>query len=264
VHDLAFVHEPAHFTAHGHRLFRRSLRRIAERATLVLCSSSATVDDCTAAGLPTDRLRVVPLGTDPAPPRHDDEVAEVRRRHGLEAPYLLFQGTLEPRKNLPRLLEAFARLVAQGDPSVPSDLRLALVGQIGWGEAAQPPASVAERVVACGFVPARDLHALFAGALVCCQPSIREGFGLPVLQAMAHGTPVVTSRGTSTEEVAGGAAVLVDPTDVDDIAAGIVAALRDPGPLAAAGRHRAAELTWARTAERTVAAYREAIAMGPR
>ena len=257
VHDLAFVHEPAHFTPHGRRLFRRSLARIARRADLVLCSSTATLDDCAAAGLPAERLRLVLLGVDTPPALTGDAVVAVRRRHGLEAPYLLFNGTLEPRKNLPRLLDAFALLVASGDPAVPADLRLALAGAIGWGDAVRPPDAVAGRVDLLGFVPDDDLSALFAGALVCCQPSLREGFGLPVLQAMAVGTPVVTSRGTSTEEVAGGAAVLVDPTDTADIAAGIVAALGQREHLAGAGRARAGELTWARTAEATLAAYRE-------
>lgn len=259
VHDLAFLHEPEHFTPHGRRLFARCVRRLRRRADLVLCSSSATLDDCLHAGLPADRLRLVLLGVDRPPEPDADTVAAVRARHGLHAPYLVFNGTLEPRKNLPRLLDAFAALVASGDPAVPAGLRLALAGAIGWGDTLRPPAAVADRVDVLGFVPEADLPALFAGALVCCQPSLREGFGLPVLQAMAVGTPVVTSRGTSTEEVAGGAAVLVDPTDTESITAGIVTALGDGerARLAVAGRARAAELTWDRTADATLAAYRE-------
>jgi len=111
-----------------------------------------------------------------------------------------------------------------------------------------------------GFVSDRDRDALYAGADAFVYPSLREGFGLPVAEAMAHGTPVVTSRGTATEEVAGGAAVLVDPTDVDDIAAGIVQALADSDQLIAAGYERADELTWERTAADTVAAYEEVVA----
>ena len=104
-----------------------------------------------------------------------------------------------------------------------------------------------------------QLRALYAGAEALAYPSLREGFGLPVLEAMAQGTPVVTSHGTSTEDVAGGRAVLVDPLDVDDIAGGLREALRRGDELGEAGIERAAEMTWARTAELTVAAYRELV-----
>jgi glycosyltransferase involved in cell wall biosynthesis len=104
------------------------------------------------------------------------------------------------------------------------------------------------------------LPALYSGADLFAFPSLYEGFGLPVLEAMAQSTPVVTSRGTATEEAAGGAAVLVDPRDVDDIGRGIAEALADPAPWVAAGRERAAAMTWERTAELTLAAYREVIA----
>jgi glycosyltransferase involved in cell wall biosynthesis len=155
---------------------------------------------------------------------------------------------LEPRKNLPRLIEAVGRL--------PSDLVLAVAGLDGWGEAV--PAN-GDRVRLLGFVTDAERDALYAGAAAFVYPSLREGFGLPVAEAMATGTPVVTSRGTATEEVAGGAAVLVDPTDVQSIAGGIEEALADRGRLIAAGHLRAAELTWERTADATLAAYRELV-----
>jgi glycosyltransferase involved in cell wall biosynthesis len=110
-----------------------------------------------------------------------------------------------------------------------------------------------------GFVSDRDRDALYAGADAFVYPSLREGFGLPVAEAMAQGAPVVTSRSTATEEVAGGAAVLVDPTDVDAIVHGIETALADSARLIEAGRARAAELTWERTADATVAAYEEVL-----
>lgn len=246
IHDLAFLHEPEHFTHWGRLLFTRSVRVLRHRAALVLCSSTATMDDCVQAGLPADRLRLVPLGvrSSSATP---EEIARVRSAHRLPARYLLFVGTIEPRKNLVRLAEAVNRLA---DP-----IELVVVGSAGWGDAA-PVAS--DRLRFLGFVPSADLGPLYAGASAACYPSIREGFGLPVLEAMAQGTPVVTSRGTATEEAAGGAAVLVDPHDVDDIAAGIERALSDDGGLVDAGRARAAEMTWARTATLTVGAYRDA------
>jgi glycosyltransferase involved in cell wall biosynthesis len=245
VHDLAFLHEPGHFTAHGGRLFRRSLGLIRSRADLVLASSQATVADCVSAGIAVERVRHVPLGVDARPPADADGA---RRRFGLDRPYLLFVGTLEPRKNLPRLVEAVGR--------IPTDHILAVAGLAGWGSGA--PAN-GDRVRLLGFVTDAERDALYAGADAFVYPSLREGFGLPVAEAMAAGTPVVTSRGTATEEVAGGAAVLVDPTDVESIAAGIEQALADRGPLVAAGRTRAAQLTWARTAEATLAAYRELV-----
>jgi glycosyltransferase involved in cell wall biosynthesis len=111
-----------------------------------------------------------------------------------------------------------------------------------------------------GFVPALDLGPLYAGASAFCFPSLLEGFGFPVLEAMAQGTPVVTSRGTSTEELADGAGVLVDPLEPASIAAGLEEILSDPGlaaRLGAAGRRKAAEYTWARTADLVARAYRE-------
>jgi glycosyltransferase involved in cell wall biosynthesis len=241
VHDLAFLHEPDHFTARGQRVFRRGLDLTRRHADLVLVSSRATLADVEAAGVPVDRLRHVPLGVSVGPA---DPAA--RRRFGLDRPYLLFVGTLEPRKNLARLVAALDRL--------PTDHVLAVAGLDGWGDAA-PPGSARVRLL--GFVTDAERDALYAGADAFVYPSLREGFGLPVAEAMAHGTPVVTSQGTSTEEVAGTAAVLVDPFDVDAIADGITRALADRDRLVAAGPRRAAELTWERTAAATLAASRE-------
>lgn len=243
IHDLAFLHEEGHATRRGRRLFERSLALVRRDADLVLCSSAATLADCEAQGIDAKRLRLVPLGVDVRPATAED-VARVCRRYGLDGAYVLFAGTNEPRKNLPRLVEACGR----------QRLPLVLAGPAGWGE--QVPAGGSVRVL--GLVPDDDLRALYAGAAVFAYPSLREGFGLPVLEAMAQGAPVVTSRGTSTEEVAGGAAVLVDPLDVADIARGLEEACTRSRELAAAGRARAAAATWARTAELTVAAYREA------
>jgi glycosyltransferase involved in cell wall biosynthesis len=197
----------------------------------------------------------VPLGVDVLPVS-DDDVTRVTRQHGVTRPYVLFVGTVEPRKNLPRVVDAFARI---GRP----DVELVLVGPTGWNEDVAPAvAALGARARALGFVPRHDLAPLYAGAAAFVYPSLREGFGLPVLEAMAQGTPVVTSAATSTAEVAGDAALLVDPFDVDAIAAAIDRALTD-GEVARrlrdAGRARAAEFPWSRTAEMTLAVYREAV-----
>lgn len=245
VHDLAFLHEPEHFTAHGVRVFRRSLDVIRRRAALVLCSSEATMADVLDAGVAADRLRHVPLGVDvrPAVAGAAEQVAE---RFGLSERFALFVGTLEPRKNLARLVAALARL----DEPLP----LVVAGAAGWGDIEIPSGADVQFL---GFVGDDDLRALYAAADVFCYPSLREGFGLPVLEAMAQGVPVVTSLGTSTEEAAGGAAVLVDPLDVDDIARGVSEALHDAHRLSIAGRARAATATWQHTAALTVQAYRD-------
>ncbi|MFP5256747.1 MAG: glycosyltransferase family 4 protein [Acidimicrobiia bacterium] len=253
VHDLHFLHEPGHFTRRGISVFRRFLALTRAEAALVLCPSEATRRDCEAAGIIPARLRVVPWASRVAPVA-DEALAEVRRTYGLDRPFVFFSGTVEPRKNLGRLLEAFERLG-------PIEADLVLAGPEGWRE--DLPATRARRL---GFVPRLHLHALYAAADVVCYPSLREGFGLPVLEAMAQGAAVVTSATTATAEVAGDAGVLVDPLDVDEIAGALDRLLRDPAErrrLGAAARARAATFTWERTADGTVAAYREALGGPP-
>ncbi|MGQ0616936.1 MAG: glycosyltransferase family 4 protein [Acidimicrobiia bacterium] len=257
VNDLAFLHDDSYATGHGARFFRRGTELARLHARLVIVPSQATWDDCVAAGFDAGRLRQVPYGTHPATVTAE-EVERVRRQYRLEAPYVLFAGTVEPRKNLRRLAEAFGRVAAGRD-----EVTLVMAGPDGWNEELAPiVAGLGQRARPLGFVPRGDLDALLAGAAVVAYPSLREGFGLPVLEAMAHGAPVVTSLGTSTEEVAGDAAVLVDPLDVDAIAGALESLLADPERAAAlgrAGRERAAAYTWARTAAMTADVYEEAI-----
>jgi glycosyltransferase involved in cell wall biosynthesis len=248
MHDLAFLHDPSRFSRQGLRVMRRSLAVTRQRARIVVTSSDASRRDLVTAGIEADRIRVVPLGVD-SPAAGDDAVERVCHGYGLPERFALFVGTLEPRKNLRRLAAAMPRLA---DP-----LPLVVAGPDGWGGATE---GVTGDVRFLGFVPPEDLPAVYAAATVFAYPSEGEGFGLPVAEAMAQGTPVVTSAGTSTEEVAGGAAVLVDPFDVDAIAAGLEEAVRRAPELAPAGLARAAELTWDRTAERTLDVYREAVA----
>lgn len=255
VHDLAFRHEPDHFTPRGLRFFERGLELTRDEAAAVIVPSSVTRGECLAAGIEAERLHLVPHGVR-TPLTTGDDVAGFRRRFDLTRPYVLWAGTREPRKNLPRLLAAFGHMVDAG-----ADVDLVLVGPDGWGpEHARLNDVQQGRVRILGRLSRPDLDAAYAGALVFCYPSLREGFGMPVTEAMAHGTPVVTSRGTATEEAAGGAALLVDPTDD----AGLARALLDActpecqASLRQKSRRRAAELDWSRAARDTVAVLNQA------
>jgi glycosyltransferase involved in cell wall biosynthesis len=254
VHDLAVLHDPSTFTRRGVSFMRRAIDLTRERADLVLCSSRATLDDCVANGFDPERLRLVPLGVRSEPASAAD-VERVRERYDLPDRYLLFVGTREPRKNLAGLLAAYERLDRSGD------LGLVLVGPEGWGEHGADRADL-HGVTSLGFVPLADLAPLYAGAAASCYPSHFEGFGLPVLEAMVQGTPVVTSIGTATEElVTEGGGVLVDPSSPDAIAGAIAGIIDDEEGAAAMGdqaRRVAATYTWERTARLTVDAYREA------
>jgi glycosyltransferase involved in cell wall biosynthesis len=258
VHDLAPVHFPELFSWKGRPFFAAAHRQAKRHAARVLCPTAATRDDCLAQGFDEARLRVVPWGVDvPDVPVSVEHVADVRRRLDLPERYLLWVGTIEPRKDVPVLLDAFARLADD-------DVALVLVGPDGWNEDLQPHvAPVAERCHLTGFVSGADLDALYAGALAFCFPSRFEGFGMPILEAMAHATPVVTTDAGAPAEVAGDAARLVPVGDVEALTGALDALLADPAAaraLGERGRERARTFTWSRCAEQTLAAYREVAA----
>ena len=254
LHDLAFRRDPSQFTRNGMRFFEAALTRMRRDASLVLCSSEATRVDAVAAGFAVERLRVVPLGVR-AVSVGPAAVAAARERHGLPARYVLHVGTAEPRKNRRVLLDAL--------PQLPDDVGIVLVGPSGWGSTDTESSEASNpRVWNLGFLDEAEKHAVMAGATVFCFPSLWEGFGLPVLEAMSHGTPVVTSQDTAMAEMTGDAALLVDPTDVDAVADALRRLLSDEalaGRLRTAGISVAARYRWSQTAERTVAAYREVL-----
>ncbi|ADG75251.1 glycosyl transferase group 1 [Cellulomonas flavigena DSM 20109] len=265
VHDLAFLRDPGHFTARGNAFFRRALRLVVDEAARVVVPSAATRDDCVEVGLEPGRVDVVPHGVR-VPQVDDAQVAAWRARTGVARPYVLWCGTLEPRKNVLRLVEAFARARGAG-----LEHDLVLVGPTGWGGQAERVRAALEQLPAgavhlLGHVPTQDLHVAYAGAAAFAFPSLWEGFGMPVLEALAHGTPVLTSRGTSMAEVvegAGPAAVLVDPRDVDALAAGLGELVgRDAAAVGVAARDVAAGYTWAHAARAHVGAYRAALGGG--
>ncbi|MFH2128125.1 MAG: glycosyltransferase family 1 protein, partial [Pseudomonadota bacterium] len=209
------------------------------------------------------RVRVVPEAvlpvyrpaTDPAP------VREVLARHGLERPYLLFVGTLEPRKNLVRLLAAYERLVAGGQ----DEFDLVLAGGTGWKagpiEEALSHSPVRERIRRLGYVPGPDLPALYQGAWALVYPSLYEGFGLPVLEALACGVPVVTSAAASLPEVGGDAALYLDPEDPEQLWDALERITGQPGlreDLAAKALAQAGRFSQEAMGRAALAVYREA------
>ena len=216
VHDLDWIDNPGAFSRRGLHLFRRSLALTIRDAAVVVCPSATTADACMRHGITSRRLRVVPWSVS-TPVATDAAVEAVRRRHGLHTPYVLWVGTVEPRKNLGAVVRAWRRIHDAG-----SAAELVLVGPRGWGEDIDRLLG-ADRagVHVLGFVDPDELAALYRGARVLCYPSRAEGFGMPVLEAMVQGTPVVTSANTATAEVAGtdgSAGVLVDCDDVAAIA----------------------------------------------
>lgn len=259
VHDLAFRRAPEHFTPRGVRFFERGLDIVRHEAAVVVTPSDATRLDCLDAGIEDSRIRVVPHGAGGLPVT-ETEVDRFRRRHALERPFVLWCGALEPRKNVAGLVDAYRLLVARG-----ADLDLVLAGPPGWGDAEHDVASrlasvPADRVHRLGPLSVHDLHLAYAAARVFCFPSWWEGFGMPVLEAQSHGTPVVTSRGTSMAEVGGDGVVLVDPADPDAIAEGIEhAAGEGHDVLSRAAVENAARYTWERSAAAHVEAYRDAL-----
>ncbi len=253
VHDLAFLRYPRHFSRRGVAFMSRAWDLAKRHADLVVVPSRHTLADCVSHGLDVDRLRVVPWGVS-ATPVSERARDDVRFRYRLPSQFLLWVGTAEPRKNLESLISA----VSRGGTRLP----LMLVGPGGWGmDVNELIAASTVEARHLGQVPSDDLSVLYDLAEVFVYPSLMEGFGMPVLEAMAQGAAVVTSAGTSTAEIAGSAGVLVDPADVDSIAAGIDSLVSDAGlreELGAAAAERAGTMSWARTAAGIAAVYDEA------
>lgn len=252
VHDLAFLREPDHFTRRGNAYFRRALDVVRGEAAAVVVPSQASRDDCVAHGIDASRVHVVPHGVR-AESVHPDDVAAWRLRHGVTRPYVLWCGTLEPRKNVGRLLEAYARAGLDED--------LVLVGPSGWGGVAQSVALAAtDGVHWLGRLSEHDLQIAYAGARAFAFPSLWEGFGMPVLEAMAHGVPALTSAGSPMAEFLGGGGVTVEPTDVDALASGLARVVgEEHDDLARAALDVATGLTWAASAQSHVQVYRSVV-----
>jgi len=259
VHDLSFLRAPEWFRRERAAYYRAAIRPSVRLADVVIADSQATAEDLkTFLGVSGDRVAVVLLGVDDAlRPADAPEIKRVRVKYGLPERFYLYLGTIEPRKNLPRLIEAFDAIAGK------TDAGLVIAGREGWKADATrrafAEAAHRDRVKFPGFVPADDMAAVMSAAVAFVWPSLWEGFGLPPLEAMACGTPVVTSKTSSLPEVTGDAALLVDPANVDEIAATMLRVSEDVAlraRLREAGLARARTLTWRRTAEQTAAVYR--------
>ncbi len=246
VHDLTFVVHPECFKPALRRYLSRAVPRSLPRASLVLADSYATRADLVQhMHVSTERVTVIYPGVTPQfRPLPTDVTEPVRQRLRLPPEFLLFVGTLEPRKNLVRLLHAFQHL--------PTSMHLVIAGRKGWLYepifATVEQSDLTRRVVFLDFVHDADLPALYNLAQAFVYPSLYEGFGIPVAEALACGTPVVTANVASLPEVAGDATVLVDPLDIRAIATGIEEALANAEQLRAAGPRQAARFTWEESA----------------
>jgi glycosyltransferase involved in cell wall biosynthesis len=278
VHDLSFLHHPGAFRA-WNRSYLAWITRLSVRLAcrVITVSENTRQDVISSWGVSSEKVVAIPNGVDGAfCPASPDEVADYKRRQGLPDRYILFVGTLEPRKNLVRLVEAYAtmqhalgeRPVATGS-SKPEAARsaaptLVIGGGKGWFYQEMlsrvNELGLGDRVLFPGFLPPEELPWWYRGADLFVYPSLMEGFGLPVLEAMACGVPVVTSAASSLPEVAGDAAWLVDPADQGELAAAMTGILLNPSLAAKmreAGLRQAARFSWERTAAATVEVYRD-------
>jgi glycosyltransferase involved in cell wall biosynthesis len=266
VHDLAFEVMPETAPHHNER-WRRLFDRWLRRAAAVFVPSAAAREDLVRFhSVDPERVETIHHGTDAEAftPALPPEVEELRRRYAIDGPYVLFVGGLEPRKNLETLVRAFGLV---------DDPRVSLVvagGAVRWAPdyadrvdraIGELPSAVRSRVVRTGYVPDVERRVLLSGAEVLAYPSRYEGFGFPILEGFAANVPVVTSNVSSMPEVAGDAAVLVDPDDAGDIARGLSELLGDDdlrNVLRASGTARVASFTWERCARETAAALHRA------
>ena len=265
VHDLSWVRHPETHPGERVRAMDKTMPRVVREATLLIADSESTRRDVISHySVAPDRVRTVLLGvTDEFMPMDSVRTRPTLERLGLEhGRYVLVVGTLEPRKNLVTAIAAYASLPAALQERYP----LAIAGMRGWGDqrlSPQAAALVAQgRIRLVGFVSDEDLPATYAGAAVFVYPSLYEGFGLPPLEAMASGAPVIVSNRSSLPEVVGDAGIQVEALDAEALATRMRELLEDDASrtrLAQAGRERSRQFTWDRCIDQTLAVYGEAI-----
>lgn len=266
IHDLSFEHLPGTFNRRSRAQLRLTVRRTARNAAQILTLSDFSRRDVIETYvIDPDRVAVTPAAA-PAhfrPVTNETELRRIRATYGIERDYILALGSIQPRKNLVRLINAYSSLwKARPDLAMP---QLVIAGKRGWLEGetmrAAESSAAAHEMRFTGYVVEADLPALFSGAMCFAYPSYFEGFGLPVLEAMQCGTPVMAANRTSLPEVAGDAAVLVDPFDETAIADALRELIENPdcrADLRVKGIERARAFSWQQTARLTLQAYERA------
>ncbi len=267
IHDLSFEHLPETFKRRSRAQLRLTVRRSARKATHILAlSEHARADIVTTYGIPPERVTAIPLAAaDRFRPITDDrELQRVRHTYGIAGDYILTVGSIQPRKNLSRLISAYTRL-RQGAPQA-AQPSLVIVGRQAWlfGDTlrAVRDCGFTDSIILTGYVPDADLPALYSGARCFVYPSFFEGFGLPPLEAMKCGVPVITGNRTSLVEVVGDAGILVDSLDPDAITSALSRVLNDRElrqELSAKGLNRSRLFRWQETAKRTLEVYERAV-----
>jgi glycosyltransferase involved in cell wall biosynthesis len=265
IHDLSFEHLPETFKRRSRTQLRLTVRYSARRAARILSLSEHTRRDIIETyGINAERVSAIPLAAAEhfAPVDDNRELQRVRHNYGIDGDYILCVGSIQPRKNLARLIRAYASL--RGSFTADKLPKLVLVGKCAWlyDETLRTldKAGVKDRVVLTGYVPESDLPALYSGALCFVYPSYFEGFGLPPLEAMKCGAPVIVGDRTSLPEVVGDAALTVDPFDVEAIAAAITRLINNSSlrrELSVRGQERARAFSWRETAQKTLSVYTE-------
>jgi len=272
VHDLTFFRFPETLKPLKRLYLRAATRSATRRAVRVIAVSRQTRDDLIQLlHVPAEKVDVVYNGVSEAfRPAAPEEVAAFRQRRGLPARFILFLGTLEPRKNVVRLLEAFAQWRKDAGREMGDErVKLVVAGAKGWYFerifARAEELGMENEVLFPGFLPTEELPWWYRAAECFVYPSLYEGFGLPVLEAMACGTPVITSSVSSLPEVAGDAAITVDPRNVAALAEAIGRVMSDAAlraKMRQAGLRQAARFPWSKAATETVAVYRRALSLG--
>jgi len=264
IHDLSFEHIPETFKRRSRVQLRLTVRATARRAAHVIAPSEYTRRDLVETyGLDPGRVSAIPLAVAPhfRPVEDAGELARVRQRYGIAGEYVLAVGSIQPRKNLARLVRAYSALRRRrGRSNLP---QLVLVGKQAWlyGDTlrAIEEEGLGESVLLTGYVSEGDLPALYTGALLFAYPSFYEGFGLPPLEAMSCGAPVLTGNLTSLPEVVGDAGLTVDPLDTGALAEALARLIDDDAlraTLSERGLRRARRFDWRETARMTLQVYR--------
>ena len=265
IHDLSFEHLPETFKRRSRMQLRLTVRRSARKAAKILTLSESVRRDVIATyHIPPANITTIPLAAPPhfRPVANEKDLQRVRHTYGIEGDYILSVGSIQPRKNLRRLVHAYSRLQEER-PGVKLPI-LVLVGKKAWlyGDTlrAIEQSGIRSQILLTDYVSETDLPALYSGSLCFVYPSYFEGFGLPPLEAMQCGTPVIVGNKTSLPEVVGDAGLLVDPFAEDEIAAAMARVIDNPDlrqELRVKGLQRASEFSWQATARRTLEVYRQ-------